>query len=289
MDSKTSRNRLTQIAPGGTISLMIIQTHPFTWQDVGEVSLVACIVLLSTTRVLGHIVEDVRFAVKHAFDFKNPDAAKTVTTSHYPGPDPFATAPKTASQDKNTDSLPYLDPDLRHKIIYDGMHRRFLDKDRRIRQYSAEEYEKAFNAPHPNRRKRDHLPTQEGKTYQFFQYVPGKLDPATEPKSSRRNEKPAVLGAPYNLSQCQLPHPGWWCSRGAGHEGPCAARPSGTGGLHSYAHEAQNEQWVSQQRSVVPLICAECHQPIKAGVSYASMGGNWVPFVPSKVYHLGTI
>lgn len=23
---------------------------------------------------------------------------------------------------------------------------------------------------------------------------------------------------------CKLPPPGWWCSRGAGHEGPCAAR-----------------------------------------------------------------
>lgn len=23
---------------------------------------------------------------------------------------------------------------------------------------------------------------------------------------------------------CQLPPPGWWCSRDAGHDGPCAAR-----------------------------------------------------------------
>lgn len=25
--------------------------------------------------------------------------------------------------------------------------------------------------------------------------------------------------------QCPLPPTGWWCSRGAGHGGPCAARP----------------------------------------------------------------
>lgn len=32
--------------------------------------------------------------------------------------------------------------------------------------------------------------------------------------------------------QCKIPPKGWWCSRGAGHEGPCAARPIGdiTGG-----------------------------------------------------------
>jgi hypothetical protein len=24
--------------------------------------------------------------------------------------------------------------------------------------------------------------------------------------------------------RCPLPPPGWWCSRPAGHEGPCAAR-----------------------------------------------------------------
>jgi hypothetical protein len=25
---------------------------------------------------------------------------------------------------------------------------------------------------------------------------------------------------------CELPPPGWWCSREPGHEGPCAARES---------------------------------------------------------------
>lgn len=25
--------------------------------------------------------------------------------------------------------------------------------------------------------------------------------------------------------RCQVPPRGWWCSRGDGHDGPCAARP----------------------------------------------------------------
>lgn len=29
---------------------------------------------------------------------------------------------------------------------------------------------------------------------------------------------------------CSLPPPGWWCSRAAGHEGPCAARCDGCSG-----------------------------------------------------------
>jgi hypothetical protein len=33
-------------------------------------------------------------------------------------------------------------------------------------------------------------------------------------------------GLPPNLG-CKLPPSGWWCSREPGHEGPCAARPSG--------------------------------------------------------------
>jgi hypothetical protein len=28
--------------------------------------------------------------------------------------------------------------------------------------------------------------------------------------------------------RCQVPPPGWWCSRTAGHAGPCAARPIST-------------------------------------------------------------
>lgn len=27
------------------------------------------------------------------------------------------------------------------------------------------------------------------------------------------------------MSECKLPPPGWWCSREAPHDGPCAARP----------------------------------------------------------------
>lgn len=26
---------------------------------------------------------------------------------------------------------------------------------------------------------------------------------------------------------CKVPPPGWWCSRAEGHDGPCAARPTG--------------------------------------------------------------
>lgn len=33
---------------------------------------------------------------------------------------------------------------------------------------------------------------------------------------------------PAAQPQCQLPPPGWWCSRGAGHDGPCAARREGS-------------------------------------------------------------
>lgn len=31
---------------------------------------------------------------------------------------------------------------------------------------------------------------------------------------------------PLELSECQVPPPGWKCTRGAGHEGPCAAVPA---------------------------------------------------------------
>lgn len=27
------------------------------------------------------------------------------------------------------------------------------------------------------------------------------------------------------IERCDLPPEGWWCSRGRGHDGPCAARP----------------------------------------------------------------
>jgi hypothetical protein len=30
----------------------------------------------------------------------------------------------------------------------------------------------------------------------------------------------------YTHPQCQLPPPGWWCTRRAGHDGPCAALPN---------------------------------------------------------------
>lgn len=30
---------------------------------------------------------------------------------------------------------------------------------------------------------------------------------------------------PARWQSCRVPPPGWWCSRPAGHEGPCAARP----------------------------------------------------------------
>ncbi len=29
---------------------------------------------------------------------------------------------------------------------------------------------------------------------------------------------------PETPTRCQVPPPGWWCSRSAGHDGPCAAR-----------------------------------------------------------------
>lgn len=36
--------------------------------------------------------------------------------------------------------------------------------------------------------------------------------------------------------QCTIPPPGWWCSRGPGHEGPCAARPLCEHDAHVFAH-----------------------------------------------------
>jgi hypothetical protein len=35
----------------------------------------------------------------------------------------------------------------------------------------------------------------------------------------------ALLGPGAFDGQCEVPPPGWWCSREAGHDGPCAAYP----------------------------------------------------------------
>ena len=33
-------------------------------------------------------------------------------------------------------------------------------------------------------------------------------------------------------------------------------------------------------------LCAACGKPIKNDKVYASIGGNWVPFIPAKLYHV---
>lgn len=37
------------------------------------------------------------------------------------------------------------------------------------------------------------------------------------------------MTTPSPARGCTVPPAGWWCSRGAGHEGPCAARPDSEG------------------------------------------------------------
>lgn len=72
---------------------------------------------------------------------------------------------------------------------------------------------------------------------------PGMTDGAAEPDSAARNAGLDILGGkttaervadirarqrgepPYH---CKVPPPGWSCSRGEGHEGPCAASPTAT-------------------------------------------------------------
>lgn len=34
-----------------------------------------------------------------------------------------------------------------------------------------------------------------------------------------------IAGAEAQPITCEVPPPGWWCSRDAGHDGPCAAHP----------------------------------------------------------------
>lgn len=36
-----------------------------------------------------------------------------------------------------------------------------------------------------------------------------------------------AMRIPVGATRCERPPEGWWCSRPAGHEGPCAARPTG--------------------------------------------------------------
>lgn len=36
-----------------------------------------------------------------------------------------------------------------------------------------------------------------------------------------------------------------------------------------------------------PSLCTTCGKPIE--VAYATFGGNWVPFIPAKPYHMGCI
>lgn len=40
--------------------------------------------------------------------------------------------------------------------------------------------------------------------------------------------------------------------------------------------------------SSAPFTCDGCHLPIQ-DVGYASMGGNFVPYIPAKNYHLGCV
>ena len=47
----------------------------------------------------------------------------------------------------------------------------------------------------------------------------------------------------------------------------------------TFGHPDQDGFSVSQ-----PFLCDACHEPI-TGV-YASLGGNWVPYVPAKCYHM---
>lgn len=47
----------------------------------------------------------------------------------------------------------------------------------------------------------------------------GQMDPA------RPEQNDAIPGAQVVAEPCSVPPPGWSCSRGAGHDGPCAASP----------------------------------------------------------------
>ncbi len=50
-----------------------------------------------------------------------------------------------------------------------------------------------------------------------------------QPRGGARNEQADLFEEWDDMvahdQGCQLPPPGWWCSREPGHEGPCAARP----------------------------------------------------------------
>lgn len=41
------------------------------------------------------------------------------------------------------------------------------------------------------------------------------------------NIDPEDLDRVLSFAECEVPPAGWWCSRGSGHEGPCAARQIG--------------------------------------------------------------
>jgi len=64
---------------------------------------------------------------------------------------------------------------------------------------------------------------------------------------------------------CQLPPKGWWCSREAGHEGPCAARTDENKALDLVVYHVGCPAWDSRDWSL-PVI--EDITRFKVGVNY---------------------
>lgn len=54
------------------------------------------------------------------------------------------------------------------------------------------------------------------------------LGPWRPDQPTARKDFPVSVSVPqpdgYSTEECNIPPRGWWCSRGKGHEGPCAAR-----------------------------------------------------------------
>jgi hypothetical protein len=59
-----------------------------------------------------------------------------------------------------------------------------------------------------------------GQPVPWSRLAPGSTESRLTPGSTESSKLPALAD-----QFCQMAPPGWWCSRKAGHEGPCAARP----------------------------------------------------------------
>lgn len=70
------------------------------------------------------------------------------------------------------------------------------------------------------------------------------MDDHTTAKARLREIELNRLGSPTQPAACQAPPPGWACTRGAGHAGPCAAVPADPEPAGRYAFDPAADRMV---------------------------------------------